>query len=275
MKKLLLFVLLISKISFAQDLDVMTYNIRYATETDGVNSWENRKESMVLFLKDKTPVIIGTQEGLNHQLTYLGEHLKRYAFTGDARDDGKTKGEYSAIFYDTTRVKLIETHTVWLCESTDKDTIGWDAAMKRVCTYALFADIENANEFWVFNAHFDHVGVKARAESAKLVSKLNLTENQPPRPVVVMGDFNSEPDSEAIQNFKIMFSDALDLAEEKQEEPLGTFTGFNPKAKLDKRIDWIFVQGFNVQSYRHFTDKRADGNFISDHLPVMAKLRFK
>ena len=252
----------------------MTYNIRYATDADGKNSWEKRKDAMVNFLKEKNPGIIGTQEGLNHQLNYLTDHLDNYVFIGDARDDGRKKGEYSAILYDTTRFMVVENLTVWLCEPNDKDTIGWDAAMKRVCTYALFIDKNLGKEFWVFNAHFDHVGVKARTESAKLITKLNFTKNQPPKPVVVMGDFNSEPETEAIQSFKVMFDDALELAEEKQPAPLGTFTGYDPEAKLDRRIDWIFVQGFKVQSYKHFNDRRADGYFISDHLPVMAELKF-
>ncbi len=257
-----------------QNLPVMTYNIRFATDKDGENSWEKRREAMVDLLEKHSPAVLGTQEGLTHQLNYLLKELAYYKYVGVARDDGRQKGEYCAILYDTTRIKLIRHHTFWLDDAKDQDSIGWDAAMKRICTYGLFQDISSGNQFWVFNAHFDHVGREARKESANMIRGILFQLCGDQSYVVVMGDFNSEPGSDAIRAFKSMLDDGLELAEEKQEPPLGTYTAFRPEARLDRRIDYIFVQGFKVKQYQHLPDRRRDGYFISDHLPVMANLKF-
>ncbi|HBF18704.1 MAG TPA: endonuclease/exonuclease/phosphatase [Cryomorphaceae bacterium] len=256
-----------------QTLPVMTYNIRYATERDGENSWEKRKEAMVQLLEDYHPMIIGTQEGLHHQLEYLTKELGPYKYIGVARDDGKQKGEFSAILYDTTRLEVSRENTFWLMEPGDKDSIGWDAAYKRICTYGLFRDKLSGSSFWVFNAHFDHVGLEARKQSAQQIKNVLSERCDSESRVIIMGDFNSEPGSEPVQIIERWYADGLKLAREKQKEPLGTFTGWDKDAKLDRRIDYIFVHNFGVEKYLHLSERRGDGYFISDHLPVMAWLR--
>lgn len=49
----------------------MTYNIRYATELDGENSWEHRKHKIFSLLEVYEPDILGIQEGLHHQVEFL------------------------------------------------------------------------------------------------------------------------------------------------------------------------------------------------------------
>ncbi len=89
---------------------------------------------------------------------------------GVGRDDGKQKGEYSAIFYDTTRLQAIQSKTFWLSETPEMPgSKSWDAAITRVVTWVKFRDRKTKKIFFAFNTHFDHIGQVARRESAKLL----------------------------------------------------------------------------------------------------------
>ena len=168
--------LLVSSISRAQTLTTLTFNIRYDNPDDGKNSWEQRKTSVVALLEHYAPQIFGLQEGLLQQVRYLKEHLGPYNYVGVGREDGKEKGEYSPIFYDTTQYEMISNSTFWLSNTPEKVSVGWDAALERICTCALFRHQESGKYLWVFNTHFDHMGVKARQKSAQLLLKIQIEQ---------------------------------------------------------------------------------------------------
>jgi endonuclease/exonuclease/phosphatase family metal-dependent hydrolase len=133
--RLLFFWLTIGTLS-AQQIDVMTYNIRYDNPGDGINQWSSRKEKVFALIKKYDPDIFGVQEALHHQLTDIQNNCNGYKFIGVGRDDGKEKGEYSAIFYRSSRFDVIDQNTFWLSETPQ--TPGrkiWDAAITRVATW--------------------------------------------------------------------------------------------------------------------------------------------
>ena len=140
----------------AESLEAMTYNIRYDTVDDGDNAWDFRKARVAGLLSFYEPDVLGLQEAEYHQVRYLRDALPRYRYIGVGRDDGRTGGEFSAIFYDSGRLKLLEDGTFWLSDTPAVPSLGWDAALKRVCTYARFEDRATSRQFWVFNTHFDH-----------------------------------------------------------------------------------------------------------------------
>lgn len=279
MKRTILLCIIFLSVAFtqsisAQSVRLMTYNIRYATDNDKENSWENRKESMVKLLQHYQPEIFGIQEGLNHQIEYLKLNLKNYQYIGVGRDDGKTMGEYSAIFYDTTLFDVTMQNTYWLSESPHTVSLGWGANYHRVCTYGLFTHQPTGHKFWVFNTHFDHQSVLAREESAKLILKKIEAVNSDKLPVILMGDFNATPESQPVAIIRKKLSDAFYKTQKPHYGPIGTFTGFDPNMTPLGRIDYIFVKGFEVNSIVHIDDKRADNFFVSDHLPVLVEVQF-
>jgi len=187
----------------AQEIDVMTFNIRYANPDDGEDYWEYRKDDVVDLIAHYNPAAVGIQEGLLHQVNYLQEGLANYKMIGVGRDDGKSKGEYSSIFYDTIQLTLIEEETFWLSETPEKVSVGWDASMERICTYGLFEDKGSGKRLFIYNAHFDHLGALARLQSAALILNIIESKNMEDLPVVFMGDLNSEigdPPIELISN---------------------------------------------------------------------------
>jgi endonuclease/exonuclease/phosphatase family metal-dependent hydrolase len=210
------------------------------------------------------------QEGLVHQLAYIQESLKAYRMIGVGRDDGKEKGEYTAIFYDTTKLKLLEHSTFWLSDTPETVSVGWDAALERICTYGLFENIESRKQIYVLNTHYDHIGKLARVNSSKLLSEKIGALNRKNIPIILMGDFNSTPEEEAI---KILAHDLVDGGATGIYGPLGTFNAFDKKAVLEDRIDFIFYKDMLIESYRNIDDKMKNGNWVSDHLPVLIKFQ--
>jgi endonuclease/exonuclease/phosphatase family metal-dependent hydrolase len=260
--------------SSAQEFSAMTYNIKYDNTHDLVNNWNDRKASMVSLLKHYDPGIIGMQEVLERQLNYLNESLPKFKSMGVGREDGKKKGEYSPILYNSEKFHLLQGKTFWLSETPEKISVGWDAALERICTYGLFEDLGTKKKFWVFNTHFDHKGVLAREKSVELIISKIKEINSDGLPVILMGDFNLTPDQKPIQMLRKALSDGKNASKKTFYGPTGTFNGFEQDRILNDRIDYIFIKNGIVTSYQHIDDRMENNKHISDHLPVLATFKF-
>jgi len=259
---------------YSQEMEVMSYNIKYANENDGENSWSKRKDHITNQIKFYEPDIFGVQEALVSQLNHFKAEMKNYKYVGVGRDDGKEAGEFSAIFYNSDEFEVLEENTFWLSETPDEISVGWDAAMERVCTYAKFKEKNSEKIFWVFNTHFDHVGEKARENSAKLIWEKISTVNNENLPVILMGDLNLEPDSSGIQFLAEKMNDSKIIAE-LDYGPEGTFNGYNFEEPVNRRIDYIFTSdSIEVKKYAVLSDSK-DLKYPSDHLPVLVEFEFK
>lgn len=256
----------------SQDLNVMTYNIKYDKVEDTINNWHDRKESLVKLMDHYQASFIGTQEVLHHQLMYIDSALTEFAYIGVGRNDGKQKGEYAPIHYDSTRYKVLKQNTFWLSETPEEVSTGWDASLARICTYGLFEEKETHEKIWVFNTHFDHRGIKAREESVRLiVAKIKIL-NTNNLPVVLMGDLNLQPTESPIQYLQAQLIDGQTATMTPFYGPTGTFTGFDANMVINRRIDYIFVQGCEVLNYLHIDDRMENNKHISDHLPILARI---
>jgi len=262
----------------AQELNVMTFNIRLNTSSDDLDAWPHRKDKVASQILFHGVELLGVQEALHDQMVDLKERLPRFNYVGVGRDDGKEKGEYSAIFYDTTRLQPLESQTFWLSETpTVPGSKSWDAAITRIVTWAKFKDKKAGTTFFAFNTHFDHMGKVARRESAKLLLS-RVREIAGDVPAVITGDFNSEPKDEPIQiitdkNNALHLEDTREICQTPHYGPSGTFNGFKSKERSDQPIDYIFInKKWNV--LRHATISQTwEGRFASDHFAVLATLR--
>lgn len=256
----------------ADYLNVMSYNIRYNNTTDGEDAWPNRKDNVKALVKFHDADILCVQEALALQADQLLENTN-YEMVGVGRTDGKREGEFSAVFFDKTRFVKKDGGTFWLSDTPEKPSRGWDAAIVRICTWVRLYDKWNKKEFMVFNTHYDHVGVQARIESAKLIKK-KIQEIAPKLPVVLTGDLNVTPETEAIATIKTFLSDTKEISIEPAYGPEGTFNSFKWNAPLKEKIDYIFVnKGFKVQKFGVLSDSK-NKRYPSDHLPIMARLFF-
>lgn len=260
--------------SKAQEIKVITYNIRYNNPADGENSWPNRKASVDSIFKQYDADVYCLQEVLHSQLLDLQSMLNGYSWVGVGRDDGKEAGEHSPIFYKANKYSLINSGTFWLSPTpTIAGSKGWDAALPRICTWVQLKNISNGKVFCVFNTHFDHQGKKARQESVSLI--LSTTRAVADSlPILFAGDLNSEPNSRAYKmilcNRKYGFTDSY-----RKQAGNCTFTGFKVNSSTCKRLDFIFYNNhFNLTQY-HIIKNQRGIYYPSDHLPVMAILNLQ
>ena len=260
---------------YAQDIRVMTYNIRLDVASDGINQWNNRRDFMAGQILFHEPGIMGIQEGLPHQVSWLDSVLSSYSYTGVGRDDGIYAGEYCAIFYRKDLFRLLSGSTFWLSETPEKPSLGWDAAIKRICTWAVLRHIESDNRILVMNTHFDHIGVNARNESAKLILQKIKELNPQNFPVIVMGDLNLEPESEAVQYISGYLNDSRRNSR-LVFGPEGTFNGFNHDRPVTRRIDYIYTDKKKIRVGKYAVLSDSDEcRYPSDHLPVFVSRRLR
>jgi endonuclease/exonuclease/phosphatase family metal-dependent hydrolase len=252
---------------------IVTYNIKYDDRSGDQNSWIMRKEGMIKLINSISPDILGIQEGLLHQVDYLDTNLDNFRYVGVGRDDGNKKGEFCAIYYNKNKYRLIKNSTFWLSNSPSDVSIGWDAALERICTYAQLETLNGKNKIWIFNTHFDHFGKMAREKSAKLLIKKIRNINPDGEPTVIMGDFNAFANSKVIEILKREFKDSMEISEKGHNGPIGTFNNFIPKQEITKRIDYIFTYGMEILLHEHVNKNLDNGNHISDHLPVVTKMK--
>lgn len=296
----LLLLLLSVHLLEAQQLKVASYNVRYDNQgdADNGNGWQQRLPVLTQLILFHDFDIFGSQEVLHHQLTDMLGALSPYAYIGVGRDDGKTKGEYAPIFYKKDKFKVLQSGHFWLSTETDHPNKGWDAVLPRICTWGEFQEKDSKLKFYFFNLHMDHVGVKARQESAKLVLA-KIKEMCGGEPVILTGDFNVDQShkSYALLANSGILEDSYETTQFRYA-PNGTFNNFNTNLKTDSRIDHVFVSPlFRVVKYGVLTDTyrsaKANSQTVqsenfpkevslqeytartpSDHFPVVVELEY-
>ncbi|MBP3323278.1 MAG: endonuclease/exonuclease/phosphatase family protein [Clostridia bacterium] len=225
----------------------------------------NRKERVKCIVEKYKPELIGVQEATTYWMQYLKNNLTDYFCVGIGRDENGT-GEAMAIFYNKNVFDLKESKTFWLSETPDVVSKGWDGNCKRTCTKAVLVRLSDGKEFVYFNTHLDHVGTKAQLEGVKLINK--EIEKYSDSPVILTGDFNVKPSSEAYKN--VILKDTRVLTD--YSENIGTWHNFGKNSDADAPIiDYCFINdNITALSYKVITDK-VDGEFVTDHYPVLVE----
>ena len=260
--------------SSGQTVKILTYNIRYENNGDGANSWSNRRAWLCDQIRQAGPDLFGIQEGLAGQVGFIDKTLTAYRHIGVGREDGKEKGEFSAIYYDKQKYRVVKEQTFWLSPTPEKVSVGWDAALERICTCGLFEEKASGNRFWMFNTHFDHMGTEARKNSATLILQKIKQLNTGSYPVILTGDFNAGPESDPVKILRGQFIDSQTADKSMSMMPGGTFNNFDPEKPSVERIDFIFCSTGNTSPlFYQVMQEQREGKFASDHFPVYAKIR--
>ncbi|MBQ9463610.1 MAG: hypothetical protein IJU68_08165 [Bacteroidales bacterium] len=290
MKKFLLSlaaVLLLALPSYAS-VRVMSYNVRLGVAKDGDNAWGKRRSATPAMLNDICPAVFGVQEAYDFQIQYILEACPEYKAVGVGRDNGKSEGEHMSVFYDSTRIELLEWGTYWLSETPDVPSFGWDAACRRTATWTLLRDIASGQRFYFVNTHLDHKGKLARKNGLALIYNRIQQMNPEGLPMVLTGDFNVLPDDEGLKDLNTLMKSARFHSEDADR--IGSFNGFGKygfstgapdlddssaeKSTL-RPLDYIYFSGFDRSLCFKVVTKTYDGKqYISDHYPVYADLVF-
>lgn len=283
----------------SETLAICSFNIRYGTARDGLNSWKHRKEFLVDVIKDINPDVIGMQEALISQLRYIDNQLPKYSRFGIGRDGGN-KGEFAPVYYNIERVELLDSGTFWFSDTPNKTSKDWGAGCKRISTWGHFRDKRTLKEFMLFNNHWDHKSELSRDNSAELLKKKASVFSLP---TVMIGDFNTHADSVAIkilagksksksdpdtdagyvdvvyklanpQLFKDMADQPQNGLSVSSNEKQGTFHGFTGVAR-GNRIDLILVSSGIIPLSYDILKINREKRYPSDHFPVLSEILIK
>lgn len=255
----------------AAPFTAMTFNIRYGTAQDGADAWHLRRDMLAQRIAEAAPAILAVQEALAAQLQFLEQCLPNHVRIGQGRDGGE-KGEHAALFLDRRRFRVLESGDFWLSQTPQVvASVGWDAALTRLCTWARVQDTTTSRTITVWNAHFDHRGANARLHSAELLAQRIAATSGPN---LLLGDFNTGEQSAPLTTLRAAglrdtFRDANPAA-----AAVGTFHAFKGGTSGDK-IDYILTnQGLVTRSAAILSQPGANGRWPSDHHPVVASLSF-
>jgi endonuclease/exonuclease/phosphatase family metal-dependent hydrolase len=248
----------------------MSFNVRYGTAQDGLDHWLLRKGHVVATVNLEDPDLLGLQEALPFQASFLAEAMPEHESYGPGRSGPEGEDEACTLLWRRDRFEALARGVFWLSPTPDQvASSGWDAALPRICTWARLRDRHTAHIFVFANTHFDHRGREARLESAGLLAEWFEDER-----VLLVGDFNAGESSKPMELLRSAgFVDPFRVIH-PEESDVGTFTGFRDTPGAAK-IDHVLVRGTAEVLAAAINRSRFDGRWPSDHLPVTASLRWR
>lgn len=257
-------------------LHVMSFNIRRRMPHRSRRSpdrWRRREPLITRLLRAEQPALLGVQEAMPDQEDAVLHALgPRYRSLGYGRRPGKD-GERSPLFYDSTRLELLEWRQRALSDTPDvPGSTGWGNWIPRVVVSAEFRDTATGQPFAAINTHLDHLSRASRLTSAGAIRRLALASDLP---ALVTGDFNTDTGSRPYREITAErgLADTWLVAEEKVTASWGSFPNYREPKVGAKRIDWILATPTFAVIRAAVNVTRFDGDWPSDHAPVQAVVR--
>ena len=257
----------------AAPLTVMSFNIRYGTANDGDNHWLKRREQLFDLLREQQADVVGLQEALHGQIEEILQAVPGYDYVGVGRSDGRRAGEYAAILFRSSRLRVRRSDTFWFSDTPGvvKST-SWGNQIERICTWAYVEDREGP-PFYLYNVHLDHQSQPSREKSVALLLA-RIAARDPKAPAVVTGDFNAGEINPAAQAMLAGFRDSFRVLHSDATEA-GTFNGFKLGQTGGEKIDFVFVEPGTEVLAAEIVRSSRDGRYPSDHFPVTARIRLR
>ncbi len=253
----------------AEQLRVMSYNVRWPNPNDGANYWDNRRDVAVAAIRSLAPDLIGTQELYARQGNDIVERLPAYAWFGPSRQPDR-EDERMGVFYKKDRLKRIDSGSFWLSETPDvPGSMSWKVNLPRLVTWGLFESKASGARFYFLNTHFPHrkQDAEARVKCAGVIVKF-IRKLPAGVPVVLTGDFNDPAGQRVYEILTRELTDTRATAASRSG-PEGTFHGFTGKPG-EARIDWILYRAPWKVLREETVLYHEQDRYPSDHFPVFA-----
>lgn len=246
-------------------MHVVSFNLRYDTPNDGQHQFKYRKELILRTILQKAPDIIAFQEVLPHVVLWLKEHLVDYYILGSGREVDLS-GEQTCVAYRKDRFNLIKMEIFWLSPTPEIPASrfpGQSECCPRTCTLLYLQELESKKIFRLYNVHLEHNVENVRLESIALIkSRIKLDNYLGNHPAILLGDFNTTPDSIEVElltsdNFLVDATANLGI----------TYHEFHTLGNPIK-IDYIFIDPNLIFTKPERWIEQGDGTSLSDHYPV-------
>jgi len=250
---------------------VMTFNLRFDNDRDGRNAWRYRCDLVIRVILHHTPAILGTQEGTCSQIDYLRDSLPAYALhvLGRVFDD---TCQYPTLFVRRDTFDITGGEKFWLSETPEVHrSKSWDSAYPRMMSYAILRSTATNKILIAAVTHLDHEGLTARIKQATILAQWRKHQTDP---LILMGDFNDSPDSQAHQlltTSEIGLADTWELLDRDEGPAYFTHHGFRGIPQK-ARMDWILISSHFRISDAIILRDHFDGRYPSDHFPYMVDL---
>lgn len=248
------------------DIKLLSYNLQ---------SWdvtERRINGIIDLIKRHNPDVICFQEVTIFWYSRLKKEFKDiYIFTGRDRFYGdknqiKRDFERNCVAYKKDRFKSIKCRTYWLGPDIYHPSRFEGAYFNRIFTTAILKDLKNHKKIQFISTHFDDRFKDIRAKQGIVLS--NYVKSQD-TPLVLAGDFNSEPNEDAYKSVSLVLKDVGKIFNEENI----TYHGYDKYPH--ERIDYVFINDLiNVKRFQLIKDT-YDGLPPSDHYSLETILNIK
>ncbi len=242
------------------NITIMTMNLRFGLAKDGENSWENRRSLVAEILNRYPADFIGFQEVNHNQARFLERHLPGHNHIG-WYNKNTPWWQSNMIFHHNSWCCMGSRHH-FISKTPDLPSKLEGSKWPRQCVVGWFQNKDR--EILAVNTHFDF-DEQVQEKSADLVVDF-LNRFPAGLPVVITGDFNSNPGSPAYERFL-----ANGFKEVFYGREMNTFHEFEGR-ETGLHIDWILYRGDLRVNTRQVILDDFSGKFPSDHYPVRSVL---
>lgn len=242
---------------------------------DGINSWEFRRDLVLEKIQQQCPEIIGFQELLPHQASWLRERLPEYTFVGHGRD-ADYGGERPMIAVRND-LELLSYRAFWLSPTPDVpgSRFAIQSQCPRTCAVAEVYFPAQKLAARIYDTHLDHLCAEAREAGLRQLLEVIRQDNEKhPLPILLMGDFNAAPADPELKPLFGKEGAALGLKDMTADTGI-TFHGYGNKED-EIKIDYLFATEPFIGAHtgtRLWNDER-NGRYLSDHYPVETEYAF-
>ncbi len=267
-------------------ISIITFNIQFENPIDcfrnNINSWNNRKAHVVSLLKSYNTDIICLQECTFPQLNYIKDKLSsEYDCFGQTKDK-LNWSDINPIFFRKNNYDLLKSGTSWYSDTADiPNSKTYGNFIPRTYTWTLLKCKKSSDCLFIVNTHLDPFIKNAKLKSAdQLMGFMKNVCDWEHKLMFLAGDFNSlknDPIFDLINdsdNHGVSFIDSNKHCEIDDDKFKGTFNNFD--CNYGYRIDYVLYSDkenvYNNGNYSVIEDMRDDGNYISDHFPVVVEL---
>lgn len=255
-------------------MKIITFNLRLDKPDPGNNAWTFRRNLVAQLIAQSDADLIGIQEGQAHQLLDLHRRLPDYQSIGVDRI-GNGLGEHCAIFYNQQRLRCLNQGNFWLSETPNlvgSITSYWENPVPRMVSWGIFSILGLDSKIALVNTHFDYHSTGARDLSAELIWNYLGSMNTEEYFLIVTGDFNAEPGSQARKTFLnplkngVQLCDALADLDLPDQMTYHEFTG-----QAFAAVDTIYYDS-RLKLKQVTIDRSSIEDILpSDHFPVIAE----
>lgn len=276
--------------SYASEVSVMTYNIRNSTIKSDLlsgNKWLKQRDKEVINLILKSaPDILGVQEMSRNRgikkdpIRYVRSELSSQydshkGIGGSPKDIFFKKDRFILNKFLSGASYLWPDNRSTICKPPNNSN-AYKKGAKRSLSWATLTDKKSLESYFLINTHLHH-GTSTLDENIRtqqiLCIRNFISKKRNKLPVILLGDFNAEFGHRAMCSI-INPTKENDLSlYSATDRNTPTYNKFCRDCVLTKKLDYVFLRGYEVINVNTIRNSYSKLKWPSDHFPVLATIK--